>query len=80
MHSNNNTGFQTFFFQLQEKKLVAEIKRTAKTGNEVSTLILYSVSAPYFFYLDHRVWFSFASAGSNKNSSPSVDQVKAADF
>ena len=46
---SNNNRFSNFFFQLQEKKLVAEIKRTAKTGNEVSTLILYSVSAPYFF-------------------------------
>lgn len=46
---SNNNRFSNFFLQSQEKKLVAEIKRTAKTGNEVSTLILYSVSAHYFF-------------------------------
>jgi division protein CdvB (Snf7/Vps24/ESCRT-III family) len=29
-----------FFFNQQEKRLVAEIKRTAKTGNEAATRIL----------------------------------------
>lgn len=31
----SNTGF----FRMQEKKLVAEIKKTAKTGNDVSKFL-----------------------------------------
>ncbi|RLN39586.1 hypothetical protein C2845_PM01G39910 [Panicum miliaceum] len=36
----SNNRFTVLFFQQQEKKLVAEIKRTAKTGNEAATKIL----------------------------------------
>jgi hypothetical protein len=43
------TDSQTFFFQQQEKKLVAEIKRTAKTGNEV--LLLYYIQFQVIIFL-----------------------------
>jgi hypothetical protein len=46
---SNNNRFSNIFFQQQEKKLVAEIKRTAKTGNEV--LLLYYIQFQVIIFL-----------------------------
>jgi hypothetical protein len=72
-----------FFFNQQEKRLVAEIKRTAKTGNEVFVLMfqfqhnnfgLRSYGGSYLFVI------SISFIGSNQNSGPPADQAKTANF
>jgi hypothetical protein len=50
---------------LQEKKLVAEIKKTAKTGNEVC-------SAPDRFVIDHLMWSQLIKELTNTGTSFSV--------
>jgi hypothetical protein len=48
--------------QLEEKKLVAEIKKTAKTGNEVC-------SAPDRFVIDHLMWSQLIKELTNTGTS-----------
>ncbi|GJM95980.1 hypothetical protein PR202_ga12780 [Eleusine coracana subsp. coracana] len=62
---------------LQEKKLVAEIKKTAKTGNEVSLLGFFGRSSIHIFFVlvsDMDLWFSL---GGNQNISSAACQAEA---